>query len=156
MLAECPGNCSPACGLLNECRGQPTTSCCFPVLCMCSHGVSLLYCYFSGWFLCSCSGMSSCWACWMRRTAIPSTAKQVSQADRNVVQDSITFSAASRLQLVWMTRTCMANKHFGTKALFFVPEQTVTTLLFLCQRLQNLLVLGYLLTLHLLLQAFMH
>ena len=124
VLAECPGDCSLVCGLLNECRGQPTTGCNFAaVLCMRSHGVSLLYCIwaaryntwllikltpkgvvlsflffsylyccFDGWFLCSCSEMSSCWACWMRRTAIPSTAKQVSQADPNSVQDSALLS----------------------------------------------------------------
>lgn len=41
------------------------------------------------------------------------------------MQGGITFSVPSHLQLVWMTRTCMANKYFGTKAQFFVPEQTV-------------------------------
>jgi len=44
----------------------------------------------------------------------------------------------------------MANKHFGAKAHFFE-----LALLFLCQRLQKLLVLEDLLTLHLPLQAFM-
>lgn len=60
----------------------------------------------------------------MRRTAIQSTAKQVSQAVQNFVLDGINFSAFCHLQLVWMTCTCIANKHFGTKAHIFVPEQT--------------------------------
>lgn len=113
------------CALLNECRGQATTGWYLRVLSMHSHGVSLLYCFFSGYFLCSCSGMSSCWACWTQRTAIPSTANQVSQADQNSVQDGATFSAPSRLQLAWMTRTCMADTQFVAKAQFFAQKKTV-------------------------------
>ena len=59
------------------------------------------------------------------RTAIPSTANQVSQADQNSVQDGATFSAPSRLQLAWMTRTCMADTQFVAKAQFFAQKKTV-------------------------------